>query len=168
MNKIFITLTIILGIALTGCGGSSKVNSKLSTPIDLAILTLRGNTSGMTADQITELNRVMTWMDKDIITLFKKAGFNAVLIKSKSNYKSSQGDLLTVSVEKFNAGNRALRSFVGFGAGASSLDLSYKLYGSNKKVLKSWKDGVGSSKGGTYCAQTLNRNALAKVVPIYN
>ena len=33
-------------------------------------------------------------------------------------------------------------------------------------TLAEWRDGVGSSKGPTYCAQTLNRRALAKAAPL--
>ena len=60
-------------------------------------------------------------------------------------------------------GNRAARAFVGFGAGGSSLDLKYQLFDSQKKLVNEWKDGVGSSKGGTYCAQTLNRNTIGQL-----
>ncbi|EKD34591.1 MAG: hypothetical protein ACD_75C02269G0003 [uncultured bacterium] len=34
--------------------------------------------------------------------------------------------------------------------------------------LSEWRDGVGSSMGGTYCAQTLNKRALEKVVGLLN
>jgi len=71
-------------------------------------------------------------------------------------------------VDNFNAGNRAARAFVGFGVGASSLDLNYKLLDKKGAELLAWKDGVGSSKGGTYCAQTLNRNTITKITTFLN
>jgi len=98
-------------------------------------------------------------MDRDIIKQLKRAGYTAKLLKSRSDFNGS-GHLLIIDVDKFRPGNRAARAFVGFGAGGSSLDLDYQLLDSQNKMVDQWKDGVGSSKGGTYCAQTLNRNTI--------
>lgn len=169
MKNVVITLLVaVLSVSLfTGCGKKrARLNAGNVEPI--AVLTLDGNLSDQTPDQVAELNRVITWMDRDIIKQLKASGFNAVLIKDKKEYKKSMGNLLVVDVDNFNAGNVALRAFVGFGAGASSLDLDYKLYNQQGKIIDQWKDGVGSSKGGTYCAQTLNLNAQTRLVGYFN
>ena len=128
----------------------------------MSVLSLRGDTSGMTHDQVVELERVGKWMDRDILKQLKRAGFKANLIKSQKDFKGP-GHLLIIEVTKFKAGNRAARAFIGFGAGASSLDLKYNLLDSHGKSLASWEDGAGSSRGGTYCAQTLNRHVIKKL-----
>ncbi|MCD4687757.1 MAG: DUF4410 domain-containing protein, partial [Desulfuromonadaceae bacterium] len=128
----------------------------------ISVLSLRGDTSSMTEDQIIELQRVGTWMDRDIIKQLKRAGYSAKLLKSRGDF-SRAGHLLVIRVDNFNPGNRAARVFIGFGAGAASLDLDYQLINSRNKRVAQWKDGVGSSKGGTYCAQTLNRNAIKQL-----
>ena len=158
---IFISLTV-------GCGGTkvpqqtADVTGAAITSGEISVLSLRGNTSEMSQDQIVELKRVGTWMDRDIIKQLNRAGYTAKLLKSRSDFSGS-GYLLIIDVDKFRAGNRATRAFVGFGAGGSSLDLNYQLLDSQKKVVSEWKDGVGSSKGGTYCAQTLNRNTIKRL-----
>jgi len=146
-------LCLLTTLAFAGSG-------KLSG--DMSVLTLLGDTTDMTGDQIVELQRVGAWMDKDIIKRLKKTGLNAKLIDSKEDYKGS-GHLLMIEVTKFNAGNRAARAFVGFGAGASSLDLKYTLLDNGGTAVSTWEDGVGSSKGGTYCAQKLDKNAVKKL-----
>jgi len=133
----------------------------------MSILSLRGDTSNMTQDQIVELERVGRWMDKDIIKQLKRAGYNAELLKSRNDFNGA-GHLLIIEVAKFRPGNRAARAFVGFGAGGSSLDLKYKLLDSHGVSVTAWDDGVGSSKGGTYCAQTLNRNTIKKLKTTLN
>jgi len=169
LKKILSFTFLIAFIALsTGCGGtkaSNTANQSTAAAITgghISVLSLRGDTSSMTQDQINELQRVGTWMDRDIIKQLKRAGYSPKLLNSRKEFNGS-GYLLIIDVDKFNPGNRAARAFIGFGAGASSLDLDYQLLdGQNKKVMQ-WKDGVGSSKGGTYCAQTLNRNTIKRL-----
>ena len=163
---IFISLILIIGVS-AGCG-KKHVSLNPGVVKDLVVLTLDGDLSGQTDDQKRELAGVIKWMDRDIIANLKRSGFNAVLIKDMKEYKPAMGKLLVVDVEDFNAGNRAARAFVGFGAGAASLDLSYRLLDEQGAVIIEWQDGVGSSKGGTYCAQTLNRNTIEKVVDQLN
>lgn len=157
---------LVVGV-LGGCGKKrAKLNPTMSESI--AVLTMDGNLPDQTDDQIAELDRVLEWMDDDIIANLKRSGFNAVLINNKKEYLAEMGNLLVIDVEAFTAGNRALRGFVGFGAGSASLDLDYNLLNTKGEKLLSWKDGVGSSKGGTYCAQTLNVNAQDKLVNYYS
>lgn len=141
-----------------------KITSSVS---DISVLSLRGDTSEMTQDQIVELQRVGLWMDRDIIKQLNKAGYKAVLLKSRGDFKGD-GHLLIIDVNKFRAGNKASRMFIDFGAGGSSLDLNYQLLDSHGKAVSTWTDGVGSSKGGTYCAQTLNRNTITQLKSVLN
>lgn len=164
---VYLMAILTMAIVLSGCGRKSvSLNTGIAN--DLTILTLNGNLQNQTEDQKVELNRVITWMDRDIVKNMKRTGYNAVLIKDIKDYKQNSSKLLVIDVDKFNAGNRAARAFVGFGAGASSLDLNYKLLDAKGAELLAWKDGVGSSKGGTYCAQTLNRNTITKLTTFLN
>ncbi len=160
-KHLLLGLLMILVAVTTGCNGT-KSTYKTGAAGEISVLSLRGDTSAMTADQVADLKRVGTWMDRDIIKQLTRAGYKARLLKSKSDFKGP-GHLLIIDVDKYNPGNRAARAFVGFGAGAASLDLDYKIMNSQKKQVGEWKDGVGSSKGGTYCAQTLNRNAIGQL-----
>lgn len=167
-KSLLFALFIAFIVLSTGCGGTktpSASNESTGAAITgghISVLSLRGDTSGMTQDQLNELQRVKTWMDRDIIKQLKRAGYSPKLLTSRKEFNGS-GYLLIIDVDKFNPGNRAARVFVGFGAGASSLDLNYQLLEAQNKTVMQWKDGVGSSKGGTYCAQTLNRNTIKRL-----
>jgi hypothetical protein len=158
---LFCSLILFVTFSIVGSAASAGLTS------DMSVLSLRGDTSNMTKDQVVELQRVGKWMDKDIIKQLKKVGFNAKTINSQKDFKGP-GHLLIIEVVKFKPGNRAARAFVGFGAGGSSLDLQYKLLDSRGASLSTWEDGVGSSRGGTYCAQTLNRNVIKKLKAVMN
>ena len=168
MKRIAVILSLTLLLGLTG--GCVKKRAEVNPQVTrtIAILTLDGKLPNQTADQDRELKTVIDWMDRDLLKIMKQAGFQPVLIKDRQEYQPEMGKLLVVDVDKFNAGNRAARAFVGFGAGAASLDLSYKLLDESGGPLSEWRDGVGSSLGGTYCAQTLNKRALDKVVGLLN
>ena len=167
MRRICIILSCIfvLGI-LSGCGKrAAKLN--IDTAPKIVVLTIDNKPRNLEEGIANEYDRVITWMNRDIIKVLKNSGFEATLIKSKKEYRSANGKLLVMNVSKLDVGNRGMRIFVGFGAGAASLDIDYKLYKNGKK-LHQWTDGVGSSRGGTYCAQTLNRNVANKLVTYFN
>lgn len=165
--SLFLLVGLAGGCTQNGTGKGADIKPRAEAT-NLAIVTLKGDLPGQTPDQARELDLVMQWMDRDIVKIFKQAGFQPVLIKDMQGYKPEMGKLLVVRVERFDAGSRAARAFVGFGAGAASLDLGYKLLDEKGAVVSEWRDGVGSSKGGTYCAQTLDKRALDKVAGLLN
>ncbi len=160
-KQLLFGLLILLVAVVTGCNGS-KATYKNGAAGEISVFSIQGDTTGMTYDQIAALKSVGNWMDRDIIKQLTRAGYSAKLLKSRSDFKGP-GHLLVIDVDRFHPGNRAARAFVGFGAGAASLDLDYKVFNSQKKQIGEWKDGAGSSKGPNYCAQTLNRNAIKQL-----
>ncbi len=163
-------MVLFLMVVVGGAAGCSKrqVNLDPDVPKELTVVSLHGNTSRQTEEQLVELNSVVRWMDSNLLRLLKRSGFNAVLVKDIEKYQKGTGNLLVVDVDRYNAGNRIARVFISFGAGASSLDLDYKFFDKDGAVLEEWKDGVGSSKGGTYCAQALNKNVVWKIANLLN
>ncbi len=58
---------------------------------------------------------------------------------------------------------KGARFLGGMMAGADQLGAHYDLVDSSGKTVLSWDDFQGSAKGGTYCAQALNRNTATKI-----
>lgn len=166
MNPRYLLLPLLMILCLgVGCAKKKEEPLAAGRPA-IVLLTLDGQLGEQSTDQERELRLTIDWMDRDLLKIFRDGGFQPLLIKEMSEYRTDLGKLLIVDVERFNPGSRAARAFVGFGAGAASLDLSYKLLDERGALLAEWRDGVGSSKGPTYCAQTLNRRALAKVTAL--
>lgn len=163
MKTLPLFLSMLLFLGLTGGCGKKKTHLNPSEVKDLAVLTMGGNFHEKSADQERELLIALEWLDRDFIKICKKSGIRVTSIKDMQTYTPAMGKLLVVDVERFSAGNRAARAFVGFGAGSASLALNYKLLDENGALLSEWKDGVSSSKGSTNCAEILNRKALEKV-----
>ncbi len=167
MKTLPLFLSMLLFLGLTGGCGKNKTHLNPSVLKDLAVLTMGGNFPEKTADQKRELLIALEWLDRDFTKICEKLGIRVTSIKDIQAYKPAMGNLLVIDVERFSAGNRAARAFVGFGAGSASLALNYKLLDENGSLLSEWKDGVSSSKGSTNCAEILNRKALENVVGIF-
>ena len=168
MKPITLLFSMLLLLGLTGGCGNKKTNLIPSTVHDIALLTMEGNLHEQTADQIRELKITLEWLNSDLIKNFEQSGFHVIVIKEMQAFEPEMGKLLIIDVQRFNAGNRAARAFVGFGAGSAFLALNYKLLDEKGALLSEWRDDVGSSKGATDCAKILNRKALENVVGLLN
>lgn len=111
-----------------------------------------------------DLQRVLNWMDRDMVDLLRHKGFETVLLDNIKNYSSDMGLLFIINVEFFNPGATASLPKGRMGNPVSALDLGYRLLDERGALLAEWQDGENSRKGGTYCARTLNRRAADKLV----
>ncbi|MGB5157013.1 DUF4410 domain-containing protein [Desulfobacterium sp. N47] len=130
-------------------------NHKISVLMDIG----DDNLSQAQIDQRQQLNK---WMGNDLVGMLNKAGYGANLIENRSQYKSGTY-LLKVTIVKYNAGSKAARIVVGFGAGAVSLDTRYELFAPSGNLVLSDEHGVGSSIEWTSCARKLNKQTLKAV-----
>jgi len=140
MKKRFRLVAGVVVLALVLTVGVAFGGSKMFVVID------RGIDSSMNAGQVKNRDQVGEWMEMDLIKLLEKAGFDAQLIKDKSEYKAGEGSyLLVVKVTDYNPGSKAARMMVGYGAGAASMKTHYEL-SSGSSPIGSDNLGVGSGR----------------------
>ena len=95
-KKLLVGLLIGFIALLSGCGGtkaptaSHESSAAAVTGGHISVLSLRGDTGNMTQDQIIELKRVGTWMDRDIIKQLKRAGYTPKLLSSRKEFNGSR------------------------------------------------------------------------------
>ncbi|MBU2621056.1 MAG: DUF4410 domain-containing protein [Proteobacteria bacterium] len=130
-------------------------NLKISVLMD----TGDDNLAQIKMDQRERLN---DFMGTDLVRMLNKAGYEASLIESRSQYKSGTY-LLKVTIVRYSAGSKAARIVVGFGAGAVSLDTRYELFAPGGNSILSDEHGVGSSLDWTSCARKLNKQTVDAV-----
>ena len=160
---LFIGLVVFL---IAGC-----VGPKVKAPIAkdggsyrMAVLYDRGIKDDMTAPQIEQLNQLGKWAERDLLWMMKNAGYQARQIQDQAEFDPASGEyLLSVRVIRYNPGSKAARIIIGFGAGATSLDRFYELYGSSSVALLSKKQGVGSSNDWSAVVQKLNREMIDEI-----
>jgi hypothetical protein len=145
---------------------SGKTSSVRGT--NLLVLIDRGIEPSFTNYQANNRDQVGEFMERDLPAVLKKSGFNARLIDKRSEYKPAAGlYLLTVKITNYNAGSKVARRFVGFGAGATSMDTHFELFGSDSKPLLSDDQSVGSARDWKNVVRKVNEQttkAVAKKV----
>ncbi len=132
--------------------------------IAILVLANRGNPEDMTEKQFGWRNTVGAWMEKDLLRILNKAGYDARLIEKREDYGYEQGTyLLSIAITSYNPGSAAARILVGFGAGAMSLDTHYELFGEGDNSLLADDFGTGSSRSWSHCARKINQHTAKAV-----
>ncbi len=117
---------------------------------------------GLAQTQIDQREQLNDFMGKDLVRMLNNAGYEASLIENRSQYAKGTY-LLKVTIVRYNAGSKAARIVVGFGAGAVSLDTRFELFAPGGNLVVSDEHGVGSSMDWTSCARKLNKQTVEAV-----
>lgn len=171
MKHVLIVLTALFTVTFfSGCGGGSK---KVSLPqgvsADIAVLSLGADISSLNPDQIALLNQTLNWMDRNIMQTLGKSGFQPTRINAESDFTGAgSGYLLKIAITDHKMIPKGVRFMAGMMAGTDRLGAHFDLVDRNHQTVLSWDDTQRSTKGGTYCAQTINRNAIAKIVDYFS
>jgi hypothetical protein len=186
MKKILVLSLVIVALVLAGCktGGTKADDSKPVAKKEKKAKKKKGASGNGTIyymidrnikpdqreDKANAQRQVGDWMERDLGKIIKKRlKYSAVAIKKSSGFKAGKNNyLLKVKIIKYNPGSYAARSFIGFGAGAASMDITYELKNSaGKRVLKN-SDGVGSGRDWRRVARKLNENMAREMkIEIY-
>ncbi len=112
-----------------------------------------------------EYRQMGTRMERDLKNVLEKRGhYQAPILRTRDEFKQGKGDyLLTVKIVRYNAGSKAARIVVGFGAGTCSMDIHYELIGPQGNTLLSKDDGCASGLDWQRLARKLNENILAAI-----
>ena len=161
MKKIVLLLVLLL--TLVGCNRPPSAAVKADgSHYSVQFLVDAGITADMTEQQVRAQRQMATWMENDLLSLLTRAGYQAAPVSSSAQFKGGSGSyLLQVKVVRYNPGSKAARMLVGFGAGATSLDIQYQILNGQKQQLEDRADGVGSSRDWTYCGRVLNQRMIA-------
>jgi hypothetical protein len=155
-------LALLLG---SGCATSRQALPPVETAA-IAILLYEREPQGLPRHERHELQRVLHWLDRDLVGQLRERGYATTPLKEMKEYEAEMGALLIISVDGFSAGRLVRRPRGLPTPGPATLDLSYRLLDPRGALLGQWRDGAHSHRGGTYCAQTLNQRAMARVVTL--
>lgn len=157
---------LLIGVVVflfAGCVGP-KVKAPVAKDggrFKVAVLYDRGIKADMTNPQIEQLNQLGEWAERDLLWMMKNAGYQARKIQEQAEFDPAPGEyLLSVQVVRYNPGSKAARIIIGLGAGSTSLDRSYELFGNASGPLLSKKQGIGSSIDWSKVVQKLNRDMI--------
>lgn len=174
--RVVVLMAVALMVVLSACARaprdkSEKADSGRASSVrgtNLAVLIDPGIETSFTDMQVKNREQVSDFMEQDLPAVLKKSGFNARLIRKRSEYQPTAGSyLLTVKITNYNPGSKAARMMVGYGAGAASMDTHYELFGSGSSPLLSDNQSVGSGRDWRNVIRKINElttRAVAKKV----
>lgn len=161
---VMVLLALLVGGMVSGCGGGvPRATLPANVSGDIAVLNLGADTSNLNVDQVALLQQTLDWMDRDLHNSLKRRGLTPTRINAEKDF-SGKGHLLKITILDHKMIPKGARFLGGMMAGADRLNVHYDLVNASGKTVLSWDDVQGSTKGGTYVAQTLNRNAGEKIV----
>ena len=173
VRVVAVLMAVVMMVVLSACAkapkdASDKTESGKASSVKgttLFVLIDRGIEKSFTDMQVQNRDQVGDYMEQDLPAVLKKSGFNARLISKRSEYKPTAGTyLLTVKITNYNPGSKAARMLVGYGAGATSMDTHFELFGSDSKPLLSDNQSVGSGRDWRNVIRKINEQTTKAVV----
>jgi hypothetical protein len=158
--KVAAVLAAVLVTAVLACAPRATVRAT-APGTHVAVVLDRAIPAQLPQDKQQAQQQLGDWMEQDLVNVLKDAGYDATLATGQAAPRGSY--VLAVRFLKYNPGSKAARMFVGFGAGAASLDLHYELRSPAGKVLLSRNDGIGSGVDWRKVARQLNVNMTDQV-----
>ena len=155
----------MLALLLTGCSSIPRAPlTETGEKIEMYVLSNRGDPDEMTERQYAHRNEVGQWMERDLMNILRRSGYEARQISSRDEFEPAPARyLLEMTIDSYHAGSSAARMMVGYGVGAASQDNSYALYGVGEEPLLDWTDGAGTSGHWTEIPRVLNRNTVRRI-----
>lgn len=166
MKKLWLLLLVtVVGSVLGGCVSVTAPKMTNNEKISLYFYCDKGITEDMSQDRVAQMEQVADFMQRHFLGYSSKAGYEPYLLNDRADFIPGAGHyLVAVKIKKYNAGIKALRIVVGFGAGAASMDIHYDLFADPDEPILSKDDGVGSSNPNWIVIPAkLNERMLAEV-----
>lgn len=123
-----------LGMVLAACGGGRHAGPTLPNGQRLAIMVFvdRAVAEGTEVDKAQQLQQVTDWLEPDLLTILRDSGYDAAAVSSFDGVPPAPGRYaLRVRITDYNAGSKAARMFIGWGAGKARLAAQFELLGPN-------------------------------------
>jgi len=159
-----LTSLLIVGVAFAGMFSLTSVAMARARAghggATIDVLFDRG-LDGMTLNQQNQLNQLSDFLEPNLLTQFRRAGYTMKTIISREQFQASPGRfLLIVKTVNYNPGSKAARMVVGFGAGSTSLDVHFEVYGEDDQPLLSKDHGRRSTLDWQNVCRALNKDIV--------
>jgi hypothetical protein len=166
-RSLFVVLLSMLASSLwLGCGGRTGTAATMPDGSRLAIMvhTDERITPDMAPDRVAQLSQISDWMENDLLSILGKTGYAATRIEDPATPPGPGRLVLRISITDYNAGSKAARMLVGFGAGAAVLRTHFELYGdASATPLIVGDPDVGSGRDWRNSARKVNLQTVDAV-----
>jgi hypothetical protein len=165
-RQLFTLISAVLTLVLMGaCGGRTGSAPKMPDGSKIAIMVVpdRGITPDMEPARVQQIEQLASWMETDLVEILNKTGYAATRTEDPNVQPGPGRYVLRVTITKYNAGSKAARMLVGFGAGAATLDTHFELVGEAGNVEVTGDPSVGSGRDWKNAARKVNLQTVDTV-----
>ena len=164
-NVCKIIAVLVLMVFFVNVVLADKESEQAKRPGVIYILVDRNITSALDDSNVKSRNQIADWWEVDLVNvLTRRGGYEAKLIQKLDEFIASPNSyLLTSKIVDYNAGSKAARMIVGFGAGACSMDLHNELFGAGHKLIFAKNEHVASGRDWKYVARKHNEIILKEI-----
>lgn len=166
MSRIARAVSLTLAaLALVACGGArtgSAVKNPDGSRVAIMVVTDRGITAEMEPDRVEQINQLASWMEDDLLAILEKTGYAPMRVEADAPPGPGRY-LLRVKIRDYNAGSKAARILVGFGAGAAVLNTHFELQGEDGGALVAGDPSVGTGRDWRNAARKVNLQTVDSV-----
>ncbi len=166
MSRALFGLSLALMLcALNACGGRTGSAPKMpnGSPIAIMVYLDRGITPDMPPDRALQMNQLGEWMENDLLAILDKTGYTATRVADPAAAPGAGREVLRVKITNYNPGSKAARMWVGFGAGAATLNSHFELIGEGGATLIAGDPSVGSGRDWRNAARKVNLQTVDAV-----
>jgi hypothetical protein len=158
---VLIVVVALMAALFIGCAAKAPVMQG-GKQVALFVLSDRGIKAGMKEMEISDRNEMGEFLEEDIISELKHEGYNAVLIKNRSQYVQGPANyLVSVRIIDLRLVGGGARYWAGATVGPTVLKAHYEVSGSSNKVALSYDDEDTTFRDWSDAAKELN-DRLAK------
>jgi len=153
-------------VALAACGGG-RTGSAAKMPDGSRIAVMvhfdPGITPEMAPDRVEQMTQMASWMEDDLLAILDKTGYAAGRVADPATPPGPGRYMLHVKIKNYNAGSKAARMLVGFGAGAATLDTHFELLADGGAAVVGGDPSVGSGRDWKNAARKVNLQTVDTV-----
>ncbi len=160
--KTLLTLAAMSLLALTSCSGHRAAAARApdGSAFTLEVYFDRNNQL-RNPDQV---NEVVGYMEPDLHRILQRNGYTVVPTNNPEAFVPGPNKfLLVVKITNYNAGSKAARMLVGYGAGSLVLDTQHLLFAGPGQLIFQSAGSVGSARDWNYAARKINEQVNNEV-----
>ncbi|MET0287414.1 MAG: DUF4410 domain-containing protein [Polyangiales bacterium] len=162
LRQALVVFLAMFAFACAGRTGSAPKNPDGSR-VAIMLFTDRGIPPDAAPDRVAQINQVADWMENDLLAILEKTGYAPTRVADANTPAGPGRYVLRVTIRNYNAGSKAARILVGYGAGGVVLDTHFELVGEAPGPLVIGDPSVGSGRDWTNAARKVNLQTVDAV-----
>jgi Domain of unknown function (DUF4410) len=154
---------LALLLALSACGGGGKAPTMPGGAKIALLVSFDRGTEGKPPEKVQQVGQLADYAEPDFLAILNKMGYEASRVDDPNTQPGPGRYVVRYRIIEYNAGSKAARMFVGYGAGSARLDTGYELIGPDGSSYTKGAPSVASSRDWKNAAHKVNQETAKAI-----